>query len=282
MKPNTVFFFFTAAFYAVIFGLFSAAATAETASDWTRTDMVDSRLVSAGSDLTEEGQILLGFELKLKDGWKTYWRNPGDSGVPPRFNWQGSENIDRIQVKWPTPMAFDSLGFLTWGYEKEVIFPIVVTLKEMSKPTIAQLQINYGVCADVCIPLTQDFRLEITAADAKINDFRDLVGKHLSRTPVSAGNSDYIDEIQMTVTAAQKLQLDVTVTEKFTNPVLILEGEDGDFFNVQAVSISANHQEARFEIDADVVRKNSKLSGRVLFATIFDEGWAVETVVTIK
>src|SRR5438067_6610655 len=79
-------------------------ARAQDSSPWQRDGHSAVRLL-AGS---RSGAVLLGgIAFQLQPGWKTYWRNPGDSGVPPRFDFSKSENIEAVTVLWPAPMKFD-------------------------------------------------------------------------------------------------------------------------------------------------------------------------------
>jgi suppressor for copper-sensitivity B len=282
MKSKALFFSFKCAFVLFFLGLQGTSVSAEMASEWVKSDVASARLVSAGSDSVDDNQILLGLQIQLKEGWKTYWRSPGDSGIPPRFNWQGSQNVGQVKVHWPVPQGFSSFGFMTWGYGTEVIFPLVITRKAPSKPVVAQLSFEYGVCEEICIPLSQTFRLELPANNTGATEFSDQVQMYVEKSPVNLRQSDAIEAVTASALKGAQFKLDVSANEKITDPVLILEGEDGDVFNVQGVSISSDHQQASFLIEADVVRKSPSLSGRVLFATIFDDGWAVEAVLSIK
>ena len=284
MKPKNPIFSIFLAVYILLGGATVAIAqsTPVAASDWNELEMVSTRLVSALNGTGSEEAVLLGFQVKLAKGWKTYWRSPGDSGLPPRFNWQGSTNVNRVTLMWPVPMAFDSGGFLTWGYEDEVIFPMKVELKEAGKPLSLKLNVDFGVCEDVCIPFKQSFALDLPAGTASPSLMSAALNRAVARVPKSADETPEIDSITMVVQADNTLEFKAVSSGDFKDPVLILEGEDGDFFNVQGVSISADHKTVRFSVVADVVRKSAKLSGRVLFVTLFDDAFAAEDIVVIK
>jgi DsbC/DsbD-like thiol-disulfide interchange protein len=106
------------------------------------------------------GQVA-GLSIALAPGWKTYWRNPGDAGIPPRFDWSGSENVEGVAVVWPRPHAFDSFGMRTLGYKHEVTLPLMVTPKDPALPVILRLGFDYGVCADICVPAHDTLTLTI-------------------------------------------------------------------------------------------------------------------------
>ncbi len=82
----------------------AAALRAQDASPWQEDSHSAVRLL-AGS---RSGAVLLGgIAFKLQPGWKTYWRTPGDSGVPPRFDFSKSDNVEAVTILWPAPMKFD-------------------------------------------------------------------------------------------------------------------------------------------------------------------------------
>ncbi|MEO1307435.1 MAG: protein-disulfide reductase DsbD domain-containing protein, partial [Pseudomonadota bacterium] len=83
---------------------------------------------------TDSGARMSGLHLKLAPGWKTYWRSPGDAGIPPDFSWRGSENLRAVKIHWPAPSVYSSYGLRTVGYDGEVILPISVVPRNASQP----------------------------------------------------------------------------------------------------------------------------------------------------
>ncbi len=101
---------------------------------------------------TANGTYQGALRLKLKDGWKTYWRAPGDAGIPPQFSWKGSGNIQDVAITWPAPSVIDQNGLRSIGYEDELVLPVEITPKNPSKPVRLRGQMDLGVCKDVCVP----------------------------------------------------------------------------------------------------------------------------------
>jgi DsbC/DsbD-like thiol-disulfide interchange protein len=124
---------------------------AEDSSPWQRDAHSAVRLL-AGS---RSGAVLLGgIAIQLEPGWKTYWRTPGDSGVPPRFDFSKSENVDAVTVLWPAPMKFDDgAGGTSLGYKQQVVLPLRIVAKNADKPLMLRANINYAVCEKLCIPV---------------------------------------------------------------------------------------------------------------------------------
>src|SRR6267142_691691 len=124
---------------------------AEDSSPWQRDTHSAVRLL-AGS---RSGAVLLGgIAIQLQPGWKTYWRNPGDSGVPPRFDFSKSDNVEAVTILWPAPMKFDDgAGGHSLGYKQQIVLPLRIVAKNTDKPVTLRAEIQYAVCEKLCIPV---------------------------------------------------------------------------------------------------------------------------------
>src|SRR5260370_34057565 len=132
-------------FAATLFGSSrTIEARAQDASLWQRDGHSAVRLL-AGS---RSGAVLLaGIAFQLEPGWKTYWRTPGDSGVPPRFDFSKSENIEAVTVLWPAPTKFDDgAGGYSLGYHNHVVLPLRIVAKHAHTPAMLRPEINYTWC----------------------------------------------------------------------------------------------------------------------------------------
>jgi DsbC/DsbD-like thiol-disulfide interchange protein len=137
-------------------------ARAQDASPWQRDGHSAVRLL-AGS---RSGAVLLGgIAFQLQPGWKTYWRTPGDSGVPPRFDFSKSENIEAVTVLWPAPTKFDDgAGGHSLGYHDQIVLPLRIVAKNADKPVTLRADINYAVCEKLCIPVEANAEIPIASA----------------------------------------------------------------------------------------------------------------------
>jgi DsbC/DsbD-like thiol-disulfide interchange protein len=126
-------------------------ARAQDASPWQKGTHAAVRLL-AGS---RSGPVLLGgVAVQLDPGWKTYWRTSGDSGVPPRFDFSKSDNVEAVTVLWPAPTKFDDgAGGFSLGYHDQVVLPLRIVPKVNDKPVTLRANINYAVCEKICIPV---------------------------------------------------------------------------------------------------------------------------------
>lgn len=100
------------------------------------------------------GTVMAGLEIRLEPGWKTYWRAPGDAGIPPQFDWSRSSNLSAVQVIWPTPKVTWQNGMRSIGYTEHVILPIELTPHTPGQAISLHTSLLIGVCQDICMPVT--------------------------------------------------------------------------------------------------------------------------------
>lgn len=119
----------------------------------------------AGSDGGEKTSTIAGIELLMPKDWKTYWRNPGEAGgIPPEFDFAGSENLESATVLYPAPHRLvDPKAGTNIGYKDHVIFPVRVMAKDKAKPVFLKLNATYGVCKDICVPAEASLEIAIAA-----------------------------------------------------------------------------------------------------------------------
>ena len=119
----------------------------------------------------ENGAHMAAVELELAPGWKTYWRSPGDAGIPPTFDWSGSENVKSVRLHWPAPVVFHTNGMQTIGYHDSLILPVEITPENPGKPIRLRVRMELGVCDQICLPAALDLVADLAApgaADATI------------------------------------------------------------------------------------------------------------------
>src|SRR5262249_59703191 len=107
-----------------------------------------------------------GVESRLKNGWHTYWRYPGDAGVPPRFDFTGSQNVKTVDVLWPAPQPIPEHDLVTIGYTGDVILPLAVVPENSAKPIKLRLKLDYAVCEALCVPAEGKAELVLTGGSS--------------------------------------------------------------------------------------------------------------------
>ncbi|MGI9404083.1 MAG: protein-disulfide reductase DsbD domain-containing protein [Hyphomicrobium sp.] len=222
------------------------------------------------------GKGLAGVELQMPEGWKTYWRSPGDAGgVPPSFDWSKSENLASAQVLYPAPKRFtDSIGD-TVGYKNMVVFPVRLEAKDPTKPIGLRLALDYGVCKEICIPADAVLALDI-AADAPPVP-RQLAAA-LERVPQSAGEKRASDPVlkRVVVELTGERPLIVLETEfpgGGAHADAFVEAPSGIYVPLPKKTADDGAGNVTFEIDLSSDVDVEDLQGQLLIATLVsDEG----------
>lgn len=101
---------------------------------------------------TAQGTRMAALRLDLAPGWKTYWRSPGSAGIPPQFNWSGSENLKSVRIHWPAPSVFHTNGMQSIGYKEQLVLPVELIPKDPTRPIRLEVSLDMGICRDICLP----------------------------------------------------------------------------------------------------------------------------------
>ena len=166
-------------------GAGASSAHAQDASAWVK-DAHSSLRLLAGS---RTGSVLMGgVEIQLQPAWKTYWRTPGDSGVPPRFDFAKSENVESVTPLFPSPHAFDDgAGGVSYGYLKHVIFPLRIVPKNPNEPVQLRASVSYAVCEKLCLPVEAETELSFSSAASALDS---VVATALNKVPKPVGSAE--------------------------------------------------------------------------------------------
>ena len=144
--------------------LFAPTVLAQDASPWDGEPHGSSRLIAGAALNTGDKKIArAGIEIRLDPGWKTYWRYPGDSGVPPTLDFSGSENVKSVSTLWPAPERFaDGAGGYSIGYHGDVVLPLQIVPHDAAKPSLLHVKLGYAVCGKLCVPAEAQLALTLS------------------------------------------------------------------------------------------------------------------------
>jgi len=162
-------------------------------SSWSKADHASLRLIAGPT--TASGKQSVGVEIVLSPGYKTYWRNPGDFGVPPVFDWSGSTNVGGLDVRWPVPERFADNAGHSIGYVGEVVIPISVQPLDPAQPVMLNLKLDYAVCDKVCIPVKGETRLWLEPGVTTVTSPR--LEQFEARVPVSAKSGQRKEQLSI-------------------------------------------------------------------------------------
>lgn len=124
-------------------------------------DIAQIEVLNGGT--TKSGSYQAALRITLQPGWKTYWRAPGDAGIPPSFTWRGSRNLAELAITWPAPQVFLTSGYRTIGYHDQLVLPIEVTPDSPNQPVRLKGRMQLGICKDVCVPAELRFDQQLAA-----------------------------------------------------------------------------------------------------------------------
>ena len=167
----------------VLLAVATGSASAETSVVYTSAPLT-ARLISAQDGVSENTRTLsAGLHIQLNESWKTYWRSPGEVGIPPSVEWGASENVADVEFMWPAPTRFTAFGIENFGYSDEVVFPLRVVLDEPGTPATLSAQVRLLVCSDVCVPEEFNLSLHLGRGNGIDSSSAALIGRYSERVP---------------------------------------------------------------------------------------------------
>jgi DsbC/DsbD-like thiol-disulfide interchange protein len=254
----------------------------EAQSDWVETFNSKVRLVSAGMHAVGGEDVLMaGIEIRMTPGWKTYWRVPGDAGLPPSFGWSKSANLANARVMWPSPMRFKDSAGTSIGYHDEVVFPVIVKPAEAGKPVDLALDFDFAICKDICAPAHVKLRLELDPSDAQPSANAGLVEKYLAQVPKSAAAGPNGPAITAMEVKLSEPEPHITVDAKFPadskRTDLFIEGPPDVFVPLPEKVSQQPDGGIRYKVDLRKGGDPAGLKGKTLTITLISPGQSRET-----
>jgi DsbC/DsbD-like thiol-disulfide interchange protein len=221
-----------------------------------------------------DGTHVAAVRLRLAPGWKTYWRAPGEAGIPPAFDWSGSRNIAAVQIEWPRPEMFSFNGMRTLGYARELVLPVRIAPRDPAAPIRLDAVIDLGVCKDICVPAS----LAVTGDLPSDGAADPAIRAALAARPETAAEAG-VRRHACTVDAegdGLRVTAEVEVPPLGRSEMAVIEAGDETLWVGDARTV---RQGARLVAVADVVPLTDApvtLDRRGLTVTLLSEGRAVE------
>lgn len=252
-------------------------------SDWVSEQHDAARLISAVEATGSSTQLDIGLQLRLTPGWHTYWRSPGDAGIPPVIDWKGSENLAGTEIAWPAPIRLPSLGGLeTVGYEDGVVLPIAVRLVHPGAPLHLHAEVDYASCKDICIPYHASLDLVLPSGLAQPGMEAPLIAAAQRRVPedISAAQWKLLGAAVGTErgTAALAVRL-ASLAGPFASPDLFVEGLAKGSAGRPEVSLADSGRTATLRVPIPNEAADA-IAGTKLRITFVDGARAGETDIT--
>jgi DsbC/DsbD-like thiol-disulfide interchange protein len=211
-------------------GLAPALAAGARASAWAEFREVRVRVLMLEphpGDTTIRG----GIGIRLAPDYKTYWRSPGDSGVPPVVDMAGSEGLSAFELAFPFPTRFDDgAGGHSWGYKRDVILPFTAK-REGNGPIRVKMKLDFAVCGTMCIPLSAELTLD--PGQPQPEDVTAALGRAHERLPKRLSEAEIARKIVARRLAGEgKQSFELDIRDAGESPDFTLFAEAKGYFHV--------------------------------------------------
>lgn len=244
--------------------------------------------IDAGSHADPSGakRLIAGVEIEIANGWKTYWRAPGDSGgVPPHFDWSGSTNLAAATVLYPAPKRMADANGESVGYKTNVVFPVEVTPRDPQQPVTLDLAFEYGICREICVPA--EAKLSVVVPPVKeAPGIADSVKAALEAVPRAAalrrpGDPQLVAGKAVLTGNAPELVFDVVYPGGANGADLFAEAPDGLYVPLPKKTGQGADGRVSFRVDLTQGAEPEELKGKLLTLTLVGATGASEATFKI-
>lgn len=249
----------------------------ESRTDWQdHQGMLETRIIAASSNVStgfpgqlgeaNQGAMLLAWEATLKDGWKTYWRSPGEAGLPVRVFLDG----EQLDILYPFPERFELFGLETYGYSKQVTIPFEVPKKAGD----FTFKADFMVCKDICVPFNASYEISVDpelsgtiVTDTRITNALEFVPHRFE-----------VDGVDLAVTSVsfagkpghQNLIVEASAELPLSKSDLLAELNEATQFHSPKMRILADGRSVRYVLPVMSTQKNLDLAGKRVRLTLAD------------
>jgi DsbC/DsbD-like thiol-disulfide interchange protein len=269
----------------VVFAVISLAelrtARAQDASAWDQDNHAAARLI-AGSTIksADATWVRAGVEIRLDPGWKTYWRDPGDSGAPPTLDFSGSENVKSVTVLWPAPERFpDGAGGNSIGYLDHVILPLRVAPKDPAKKPAVHLKLAYAICGTLCVPAEANLELMLSGKGAEETALEKEELRVPRRVALGEGKDIVIRSVHREDDGTHQRVVVEVAAPKDAAVDLFVEGPTPDWALPLPEPSGPVQETRRFAFDLDGLPPGAQAKGATLTFTAVSSDDAIEVPV---
>ncbi|MDI1228044.1 MAG: protein-disulfide reductase DsbD family protein [bacterium] len=224
---------------------------------------VEARLFSPVTATGKADVVNLALELKLQPKWDTYWRTPGDAGLPPDLDFKGSENLKGFNLQYPVPHRLTVSGLDNNVYVDQVTFPLAVTLETPGAPLNVKLKLSLLVCNEICVPEKHELTFTLPAGEAMPSTDAALYDAALEKLPRTVMEGHSFTSSRLETGADQKTVLVIEAQmagEPSPEADLFVEHESGTAFGKPAITFDAGSGKTVFRIEPHTSETPEKLA----------------------
>jgi DsbC/DsbD-like thiol-disulfide interchange protein len=257
---------------ATLAALPSAAPAAQ--SDWAEALNSRLRLLLVEG---EAGGLSGGVEIALEPGWYTYWRTPGETGIPPQLDFSGSENVASVEVHYPVPERYDDGMSLSLVYFDHVVFPLTVTAADPALPVRLNLDALFGVCEEICIPAKAEAAVDLAPGAADDAVARIAIEEAWRRVP----GPPLPGRLAVERVSLEGEMLEIELAAPGEGPVDLFAEGPPDWYLGQPKLVARDGAGARFRLKLGGRPADAEVAGQAFRFVAVAGGEAVEQVVAV-
>jgi DsbC/DsbD-like thiol-disulfide interchange protein len=257
------------------------------ASEWAVDHASKARLIADHVAVPgAKSRLMAGIEIEIAKDWKTYWRHPGTAGVPPRLDWTRSENLAKAEHSFPAPRRYTDKSGDVVGYAGSVVLPVEIVARDPRLPVKLVLELDYGVCKDVCIPVQTELTLRL-APGGPPKPAGTALEAARARVPTSgklrAGIDPKPERIRV-VLAGDKphVAIDAAFPRGASGADAFLEGPDGLWVPLPKLVDKPTATTARFHVDLTDGADVADLTGKTIRLTLVSDKGQSETTFQMR
>lgn len=270
---------------AILLVLSAPSAAAPASTPWVEGHGSRARLIAGTvASGAQSPRLFAGIQLGMAQGWKTYWRTPGDSGgFPPHFDWSGSANLETVKVLYPAPHRFKDAAGDSVGYTGSVLFPVEIRAKDPAKPVELHLSLDYGICREICVPAQAKLTLPIPAGGGAVSSPE--ITSALAEVPRASAEARPQDP-KLGLAKADlggkkpRLVLEAVFPASAASGDMFIEAPDGIYLPLPK-RVAHQDDKVRFEIDLTEAEPDA-LRGKTLLVTMVSDAGQSEASWTIE
>jgi DsbC/DsbD-like thiol-disulfide interchange protein len=252
----------------------------QAATEWRPGHQARVRMIAGDIDFLSRGWSYAGVQMELAAGWKTYWRNPGDTGFPPTFDWSGSRNLKSAEVLYPAPHKYRDAYSTSVGYKHEVVLPVRLTAKDPTKPVEVHLRFGYGLCEQICVPGEAELHLVMPPRQAGKSELLSRFTSMVPRRVHQFGQQVHgfaIDNVDVRLDGdAPAITIDARVPADTDTPDMLIEASDNFYLPLPSEEQGVDGNHKRYRIDLTKSDPAQQLHGKTLALTLVGEHSGIE------
>lgn len=228
------------ALMAIVWSLAVASSAYAATTEIQSSPAADIALITAQDAIAPSAaSISAGLAISLSEGWKTYWRSPGEVGLPPELDFTGSENVAEVEILWPAPHRFTAFGIQNFGYSGEVVLPLRIRLERPGEPVVLRANATLLVCSDICVPLDLDLALDLPAGATSAIDqvSAERIATFAAQIPLETASAAFTDIVAFVDGDARTLTIEARGTHVYETPDVFPEMGDYTAFGVPDIRL---------------------------------------------